>query len=261
MWACLFLALMFSAVLLSTAFAFRCGRKLVETGDTTVEVLGKCGEPTYREVVGTETRGGYRGTTEEVDEDLSLDRGYYRELRVRVERWYYDFGPHKFVRILTFRGGILYKIERGEYGTARPEVFGPSGSEPEKPVNGEEQELFIYGRISVSGMPYGARVYLDGEHVGNIPCILEQIPVGAHNIIVREEGYRDWAKRVIVSAGRTAFVSAYPETLEVKPPGAAGGKEAKPGEPPAKPGTKIYKWTDDKGHIHITDSPPPAGRP
>ena len=140
--------------------------------------------------------------------------------------------------------------------------MGPAGSEPKEPADDEDRQIFSYGRISVSGMPDGARVFVDGEHVGNIPCVLEQIPVGAHNILVREEGYRDWAKRVIVSAGRTTFVSAYPDAVKTQPSGATAPKESTSEEAPSsKPGTKIYKWTDEKGHIHITDTPPPAGRP
>lgn len=69
------------------AAGFTCGGRIVEVGDTTYEVLAKCGEPNYR--------------------DVFFDS----------ETWFYDFGPHKFIRILTFVYSKLYYIEKGRYGT------------------------------------------------------------------------------------------------------------------------------------------------
>ena len=38
---------------------FRCGPKLVTSGDTKVEVIGKCGEPTFAEITAVVSEGRY----------------------------------------------------------------------------------------------------------------------------------------------------------------------------------------------------------
>lgn len=237
----------------STALAFRCGRKIVTLGDTTLEVLNKCGDPTSREVVRTEVRGGYLGLTDETEEDLSVERRYYKEVYVKVERWHYDFGPHKFMKILTFRGGVLTRIKRVGYGTVGTGASGSKASE-----SGNLQEPATprnFGSISLLGTPYGARVYVDGNYVGNIPCTLEQMQAGVHNLLVTNEGYKDWAERVVVTKERTLALDVYLEREKVDRPKNEQPADAKSNSDPPR---KVYKWTDEKGHVHITDRPPPG---
>jgi hypothetical protein len=74
----------------SVAYGFRCGTSLVKVGDTKLEVLEKCGEPTFKELIKTDG--------------------------LIVEKWYYDCGPQRFIQILTFSGGSLQKLETGDYG-------------------------------------------------------------------------------------------------------------------------------------------------
>lgn len=80
----------------STAFGLRCGNDLVDEGDTKVDVYRACGEPDYRDVTGFREIG--RST-------------------VKIEIWFYDFGPQKFTQTLTFYGNRLARIEAGDYGT------------------------------------------------------------------------------------------------------------------------------------------------
>lgn len=68
------------------ADSMRCGSKLVADGDTKFEVLVKCGEPEFVDVIS----------------------GYYAR---KIEIWNYRLGPNEFVRTLTFRGDRLKKIE------------------------------------------------------------------------------------------------------------------------------------------------------
>ncbi len=74
----------------SLAYGFRCGTSLVEVGDTKLQVLQKCGEPTFKELIKTD--------------------GFI------VEKWYYDCGSVRFIQILTFSGGSLQILETGDYG-------------------------------------------------------------------------------------------------------------------------------------------------
>jgi hypothetical protein len=74
----------------SAAYGFRCGTQIVSVGDNKLQVLQKCGEPTYKELIKTD--------------------GFI------VEKGYYDCGSQKFIQTLTFSGGFLQTIEAGDYG-------------------------------------------------------------------------------------------------------------------------------------------------
>lgn len=66
--------------------SMRCSTELVILGDTKLDVLDKCGEPLFREIVsGADER--------------------------RVEQWIYRPGSGQFDRILTFRGIDLVDID------------------------------------------------------------------------------------------------------------------------------------------------------
>jgi len=66
--------------------SMRCGTKLVILSDTKLDVLDKCGEPMFREIVsGADER--------------------------RVEQWIYRRSSGQFDRVLTFRGLELVNID------------------------------------------------------------------------------------------------------------------------------------------------------
>lgn len=84
----------------SQGMALRCDKGLVDVGDHKAEVLSRCGAPASSELVAVEK---------------STDRVGGAVVReVPVERWTYNFGPKSFLQILTFRGGILTRIESGD---------------------------------------------------------------------------------------------------------------------------------------------------
>ncbi len=80
-----------------------CGDRIISTGDTKGEVLAKCGEPFYRTSHDEELR-------EHLDETRS------RKVVVTVEEWTYNFGPQRFLRVITFRNGLVVDIRTGGYG-------------------------------------------------------------------------------------------------------------------------------------------------
>ncbi len=69
----------------------RCGSKLVDVGDFAAYVLKRCGEPQSRQII-----SGAVGADSPV-----------------VEQWVYDFGTSTPLRVLTFVGGRLQRIEDG----------------------------------------------------------------------------------------------------------------------------------------------------
>jgi len=92
----------------SVSFGFRCGNKLVAIGDTKGEVLAKCGKPDL--IAKDEMR--------EVLSSADEDNLQQITSTTRVETWTYDLGPNRFIKILTFEGARLTRIEDGSYGSA-----------------------------------------------------------------------------------------------------------------------------------------------
>lgn len=86
------------------ADSMRCGNKLVRSGYSSAEVLLTCGEPILREVSSLE-----RDKTEETAATGSTSSS----VQVRVEKWTYNQGAGKLLKILTFRDGELISIETG----------------------------------------------------------------------------------------------------------------------------------------------------
>jgi hypothetical protein len=77
---------------LGHADSFRCGQYLVNTGDSFVEVIDKCGEPLAK-----------TGSVERI-------RSGNRDLYVGVEQWIYNTGKYRMRRILVFRNGFLDEV-------------------------------------------------------------------------------------------------------------------------------------------------------
>jgi hypothetical protein len=77
----------------------RCGSRLASVGMTAAEVLGVCGDPSYRDVwaqPGT-YGGGWLGN---------------------IEEWTYNLGSSQLLRVMRFRNGRLQQIDTDGYGFA-----------------------------------------------------------------------------------------------------------------------------------------------
>ncbi|NQE53646.1 hypothetical protein C5S29_08635, partial [ANME-1 cluster archaeon GoMg3.2] len=65
------------------------------------------------------------------------------------------------------------------------------------------------GSISVTSMPSGASISLDGVHISGItPYTIPNVEPGDHTLKLTLGGYQDWKETVSVTAGKTAKVSA-----------------------------------------------------
>ena len=107
------------ALLLVTdsAWALRCGNRIVREGMHEAEIVDLCGEPTTVRQLGFVIRpyiikvpaGGFgsHGTQR-------VYGGYHQELEVR--ELLFNFGPHKLMRVMRFEGGRLVSIETAGYG-------------------------------------------------------------------------------------------------------------------------------------------------
>ncbi|HEY8509281.1 MAG TPA: DUF2845 domain-containing protein [Steroidobacteraceae bacterium] len=83
----------------ASAETLRCGSALIKVGATAGYVLEKCGEPQSRTQISEPVRARRpNGTT-------------YVTGTTMVDVWRYDRGSRKFPAVLTFREGVLKKIE------------------------------------------------------------------------------------------------------------------------------------------------------
>jgi Protein of unknown function (DUF2845) len=109
----------------SPAFAdtFRCGQKLVREGDTKAEVLIRCGEPLTKDASRTLVGVNKVTTTDKLPVGnigiTETTREATRAEYADVETWTYNAGTGKFLRILTFVGGRLSKVETGDRVTTK----------------------------------------------------------------------------------------------------------------------------------------------
>jgi hypothetical protein len=254
--------LVFMSHAAATASTFRCGTEVVRTGDTTAEVLIKCGKPDYAEEAASITTGSFRKKRFLDEENRRGTERSYTETSVRVENWYYDRGFHDFVYVLTFIGGRLANVKtegyggKGDWEDLRDQSYVPP-SEEDSPVPANESgpvERRGSGRLDLVGSPYGANVYLNDYYAGNIPCTVEEVEEGSHNLLVTHPGYKDWKERVVVKEGTTLWLTIHLEREGVADEDVGAGEREPRGE------RKLYKWTDETGRIHITDLPPPDAR-
>ena len=246
----------------AVASSFRCGQEIVKTGDSTAEVLTRCGKPTFVEEAASIRRGAGRSAKLDAGEGLVVKKRRFTESTQRVENWYYDRGTSEFVYVLTFIGGVLSNIKTEGYGTVKGREateqgnasLGESGSRQRTPLSPPEEvgRKATTGRIDLIGSPAGARVYLDGYYSGNLPCIIEGVEAGSYGLEVRQEGFKEWKERILVKADSTLGLMIHLESeLQEKEGPSAGDAEGASQK-------KLYKWTDPSGRIHITDTPPPG---
>ena len=85
------------------ALALRCGNNIVDVGDSKIEVLAKCGEPTLKEEVGEDF------TRERDRRESRLSKRY-------VEKWTYNFGSTRFIYVITIRDGKVIDISTEDKG-------------------------------------------------------------------------------------------------------------------------------------------------
>jgi hypothetical protein len=78
-----------------------------------------------------------------------------------------------------------------------PESDKAPSSTPTQPT---EVKAAIGSRLSISSIPDGADIEVDGNFVGNTPSAIE-ISIGDHTISVRKNGYKAWQRKLKASGG------------------------------------------------------------
>ncbi len=98
-----FLTVMMAIPCLLFAESFECKQGTVYINDSRVDMLLKCGEPDWKE-----------SHREKIVSRPS--RSTKHKKSITVEEWTYNFGPNRFIRIITLRNGKITDIRTGDYG-------------------------------------------------------------------------------------------------------------------------------------------------
>jgi hypothetical protein len=98
------------------ADAVECNGQWALVGDSEVDLLGKCGEPSLREVRTEEKQG--------ITYDKTAQAGEAKKVTEVIERWTYNFGPQRFVQYVTLAGGRVRSIQSGGYGYVSAQADG-----------------------------------------------------------------------------------------------------------------------------------------
>lgn len=95
----------------------RCGTRLITPGDSIERVLNECGEPSL--VNSWEEERIHRFPDRYYDDDVyNQTYGPVQRIivRVTVQEWTYNHGPHRFIDRVRFENGRVRKITSGGYG-------------------------------------------------------------------------------------------------------------------------------------------------
>jgi len=104
--ALLFVVLLPSALV---AAEYRCADKIISAGNTSVDLLMKCGEPDWKQ-----------SHSEAIIE--TIDKDSKRKTTITVEEWTYNLGPDRFMRIFKLRDGKVVDVQSGGYGSAKDQA-------------------------------------------------------------------------------------------------------------------------------------------
>ncbi|WP_158658085.1 DUF2845 domain-containing protein [Agarilytica rhodophyticola] len=102
----------------TSAFALRCGSKVIKEGDGLSRVANYCGEPENIRTRSIFRSGGISGSEQVAPNRRRARVGIYDEVSVEieVEEWEYNFGPNKLSRRIVFEDGVVVRIKSIGYG-------------------------------------------------------------------------------------------------------------------------------------------------
>jgi hypothetical protein len=106
-----------------------------------------------------------------------------------------------------------------------PSAAVPSGSTPSAPPDSASAPVsspvpaasitLAGGKLSVGSVPDGADIEVDGSFVGNTPSDV-QVADGDHTITVKKTGFKDWERKMKVSAGSSVHLNAELEKAQAQ---------------------------------------------
>ncbi|WP_440945898.1 PEGA domain-containing protein [Methanosarcina sp. T3] len=102
--------------------------------------------------------------------------------------------------ILTLAvGPVFAEVSAADIGQGNSTV-----QETENPMAAEEVDS---GNIKIITVPNGSEIYINEMPVGKTPVLIEDVPPGFYEVVLKQEGYEDVFERVFVTAGETYSIS------------------------------------------------------
>lgn len=92
----------------------RCDQLSFHVGDSTLDLVARCGEPALRDAKLVTTTQSVPSGTPGAETTTTSSRV--------VEIWTYDLGPQAFVRLVTVDGGLVVRVDTGGYGYSRADA-------------------------------------------------------------------------------------------------------------------------------------------
>ena len=96
-------------------------------------------------------------------------------------------------QMVTVKGGETVSVN-AVMGTAAPTTAGQTAASGT-------------GSLSVTTIPAGAQVYVDGALIGNSPTRSSGLTAGSHALMIKMDGYKDLSVFVMITAGQTTEYS------------------------------------------------------
>ena len=153
----------------------RCNNKIVSLGESKIEVMKKCGEPTYTYARREEKIiKKYKKNTHNIEEDnhTDIDEKYLVEVHrigIIIEEWTYNFGPTLFIRTFIFKNNRLVAIKTGGYGVEKKKPLTSGWGKYKIKIGALTAEVLMkYGEPTHKNKRYEERVtiqYLDEKHL------------------------------------------------------------------------------------------------
>ena len=93
---------------------------------------------------------------------------------------------------------------------------GKKESEVEEESAGAIEENAGSGFLVVETFPSGAEVFMDGTYIGNGPLDVYDVPAGAHDVVIKKEGYEEFTSEASIEAGKKTSLEARLTLIPVK---------------------------------------------
>ena len=90
---------------------------------------------------------------------------------------------------------------------AAAEVAEQKAAAPTAPAAAPVAAQLLNAKLSISSVPDGADIEIDGSFVGNTPSDIE-VAEGEHTITVKRAGFKDWERKLKVSGGSRVHLDA-----------------------------------------------------
>lgn len=102
----------------NSAYALRCGDKLLSIGDSKEVVVDLCGEPETMETHIERRGSSYFGSGSQFQQGngTTIGQQQYVEIEIVVDEWIYDFGRRRLQQYLRFENGRLREIRSLKQG-------------------------------------------------------------------------------------------------------------------------------------------------